>query len=157
MRIGHGFDAHCFELGERLVLAGVEIPHSHGLAGHSDADVVIHAACDALLGAAALEDMGHYFPSNKAEWRNADSRVFLRKVRELLAAQQYQISNLDITLIAQEPKLAPYRAQMRANLAEDLQIDIQQVNVKATTTDGMGFTGRKEGIAATAVALLIGP
>jgi 2-C-methyl-D-erythritol 2,4-cyclodiphosphate synthase len=154
MRIGHGFDAHRLQLGERLVLGGVTIPHTHGLVGHSDADVVIHAVCDALLGAAALGDIGHYFPSTQEQWRNVDSRIFLKKTCELIKEKNYKISNIDITIIAQEPKLSSYREQMRKNLAEDLQISIDQVSVKATTTDGMGFTGRKEGIAAEAVALI---
>lgn len=153
MRIGQGFDAHRFTPGGRLVLGGVEIPHTQGLAGNSDADVVIHAACDALLGAAALGDIGQYFPT-QPQWQNANSRVFLRKISELLNEHHYQISNIDITIIAQEPKLAPYRDQMRINLAEDLKITVEQVSVKATTTDEMGFTGRKEGIAAQAVALI---
>ncbi len=154
MRIGHGFDAHRFELGEKLILGGVEIPHSHGLSGHSDADVVIHALCDALLGAAALGDIGQHFHSTK-EWRNANSRLFLQKVYQLISEQHYQINNIDITIIAQEPKLSPYRDQMRTNIAEDLKINIDQVSVKATTTDGMGYTGQREGIAAHAVVIIL--
>lgn len=154
MRIGHGFDAHCFQAGEKLILGGVEIPHTHGLAGHSDADVVIHALCDALLGAAALGDIGQHFPDSKAELRGMDSRVFLRKIHELLIEKAYMVGNIDITIIAEVPKLVPYRDQMRANLAEDLKINLDQVSVKATTTEGMGFTGRKEGIAAQAVVIL---
>jgi 2-C-methyl-D-erythritol 2,4-cyclodiphosphate synthase len=154
MRIGHGFDAHRFQAGGRLILGGVEIPHSHSLEGHSDADVVIHALCDALLGAAALGDLGQHFPPGEATWRGADSRVFLRKINALLAAKNYSVSNIDVTIIAESPKLAPYREQMRANLAADLTLAIDQVSVKATTTEGMGFTGRKEGIAAQAVVLI---
>jgi 2-C-methyl-D-erythritol 2,4-cyclodiphosphate synthase len=153
MRIGHGFDAHRFELGEKLILGGVEISHTHGLSGHSDADVVIHAICDALLGAAALGDMGQHFPSTK-EWRNASSRIFLQRVFELISKHHYQINNIDVTIIAQEPKLSPYREQMCNNIAEDLKITIDQVSVKATTTDGMGYTGQHEGIAAHAMVLL---
>jgi 2-C-methyl-D-erythritol 2,4-cyclodiphosphate synthase len=154
MRIGHGFDAHGFQAGRRLVLGGVEVPYHLGLAGHSDADVVIHALCDALLGAAALGDIGQYFPSHEKEWDNIDSRVFLRKISELLSDQNYQIANADITIIAQAPKLLSYRDAMRNNIAEDLRVGIHQVSVKATTTDGMGSIGRKEGIAAHAVVLI---
>lgn len=154
MRIGHGFDIHGFEEGRRLILAGVEIPHVMGLAGHSDADVVIHAVCDALLGAAALGDIGQYFPSTDQQWQNTDSRLFTRKIVDLLSDQNYRIGNVDVTIIAQAPKLLPYREAMRINLAEDLRITMQQVSVKATTTDGLGCVGRKEGIAAHAVVLI---
>lgn len=154
MRIGHGFDAHAFQKGRKLILAGVEIPHTMGLAGHSDADVVIHAVCDALLGASALGDIGQYFPSNAKQWKNIDSRVFLRNIHDLLIEHQFKISNVDVTIIAQVPKLLPYRDAMRTHLAEDLRLNIHQVSVKATTTDGMGFVGREEGIAAQAVVLI---
>lgn len=154
MRIGHGFDAHRFADGGQLILGGVLIPHTAGLAAHSDGDVVIHALCDALLGAAALGDIGQHFPDTKAELRGVDSRILLRRVTTLITDQGYKIANVDITIIAQVPKLAPYREQMRSNLAEDMQITIQQVSVKATTTEGMGFTGRAEGIAAHAVAMI---
>jgi 2-C-methyl-D-erythritol 2,4-cyclodiphosphate synthase len=154
MRIGHGFDAHCFELGGRLILGGVEIPHSHGMKGHSDGDVVLHALSDALLGAAALGDIGQYFPETDNALKGIDSRILLRDVVELLRKKNYTIHNVDITIVAQVPKLAPYREQMCANIASDLKININQVNVKATTTDGMGFTGRKEGVSVYAVALI---
>lgn len=154
MRIGHGFDAHAFQKGRKLILAGVEIPHAMGLAGHSDADVVIHAVCDALLGASALGDIGQYFPSDAKEWKNFDSRVFLRNTHDLLTDSHFKISNIDVTIIAQVPKLLPHREAMRTNLAEDLRLNIHQVSVKATTTDGMGFVGREEGIAAHAVTII---
>lgn len=155
MRIGHGYDAHRFQAGRALVLGGVKIPYPLGLAGHSDADVVIHALCDALLGAAALGDIGQYFPDSNPELAGINSRLLLQQVMELLANHNYRIGNVDITIVAQEPKLAPYREQMRLHLAEDLRVTREQVNIKATTTEGLGFTGRKEGISAYAVALLL--
>lgn len=154
MRIGHGFDAHRFEMGRRLILAGVEVPYSMGLQAHSDGDVIIHALCDALLGAAALSDIGHYFPDNQAIFRNIDSRILLRRVMDLLHARHYQVVNADITVLAEAPKLAPYRQAMCVNLAEDMKLTIEQINIKATTTEGMGYIGRKEGMAAFAVVLL---
>jgi 2-C-methyl-D-erythritol 2,4-cyclodiphosphate synthase len=154
MRIGEGYDAHRFEPGRRLVLGGVVIPHDRGLAAHSDGDAVIHALCDALLGAAALGDIGAHFPDSDAKFRNIDSRVLLRRVAELLLQKGYKISNVDITVLAQAPKLAPYIAAMRANLAEDLKLPVDAVSIKATTTEKMGFIGREEGIAAHAVALI---
>lgn len=154
MRIGHGFDAHCFESGGRLILGGVEIPHSHGMKGHSDGDVVLHALSDALLGAAAMGDIGQYFPETDNTFKGIDSRILLREVVELLQKKNYAINNVDITIVAQAPRLSPYREAMCNNIASDLKINIDQVNVKATTTDGMGFTGRKEGIAVFAVALI---
>lgn len=155
MRIGHGFDAHTLVKDRKLVLGGVTIPHTHGLQGHSDADVLIHAICDALLGAAGLGDIGHYFPSSDAQYTNIDSRIILRKVAELLQQHTYQIQNIDSTIVAQAPKLAPFISEMRKNLASDLDLSIQRINVKATTTDGMGFTGRAEGISVHAVALIM--
>lgn len=154
MRIGHGFDAHRFAAGKKLILGGVEIPHSRGLIGHSDADVVIHAVCDALLGAAGLGDIGQYYPDSKKELAGIDSRVILRQIIEMLIYQHFHILNVDITIVAEEPKLAPYRDQMRIHLAEDLHITREQTNIKAKTTEGMGFTGRQEGIAAYAVVLI---
>jgi len=154
MRIGHGFDVHRLAAGKKLILGGVEIPHSYGLVGHSDADVVIHALCDALLGAAGLGDIGQYYPDSKAELAGIDSRIILRQILEMLTHHGYHIQNVDITIVAEEPKLAPYRDQMRIHLAEDLHVTREQVNVKAKTTEGLGYTGQKEGIAAYAVVLL---
>ncbi len=154
MRIGHGYDAHRLVPGRRLVLGGVTIPHTHGLAAHSDGDVLIHALCDALLGAAGLGDIGRHFPDSDARYKDADSRIFLREVRARINAQGFQVGNVDCTIIAQAPRLAPHIEQMCACLADDLGIAVSQVNVKATTTEGMGYTGRAEGIAAHAVALL---
>jgi 2-C-methyl-D-erythritol 2,4-cyclodiphosphate synthase len=155
MRIGHGYDVHAFTAGDHLVLGGVTIPHSHAFAAHSDGDVLIHALCDALLGAAALGDIGRHFPDTAAEFENIDSRLLLRHVVGLLHERGYRLGNADMTIIAQTPKMAPYIEAMRFNLAADLQGDIGQVNVKATTTEKLGFAGRKEGIAAHAVVLLL--
>ena len=158
MRIGHGFDVHAFTPeGEQrpLILGGVVIPHSKGLVAHSDGDVLIHALCDALLGAAGLWDIGHHFPDTDAAYENIDSRVLLRRVNADIAAHYWKVGNVDITVVAQAPKLAPYIPEMRALLAADLAIDETAVNIKATTTEGLGFTGREEGIAAHAVALLL--
>lgn len=155
MRIGQGFDAHAFREGGRLVLGGVEVPHSHSLAAHSDGDVVLHALCDALLGAAGLGDIGQHFPDTDPAFKGIDSRKLLAQVIIQLHAQQLTVGNADLTIIAQTPRLAPYRDAMRAVIAEDLQVNLDQVNIKATTTEQMGFTGRKEGIAALAVVLLV--
>ena len=152
--VGQGFDVHRFAPGRRLVLAGVEVPHDLGLAAHSDGDVAIHALCDALLGAAGLGDIGHHFPDDDDAFKDIDSRVLLRRVIADLKARGLRIGNADLTIIAQAPKLAPYIAAMRATLAEDLQCAEARVNIKATTTEHLGFTGRREGIAALAVALL---
>jgi len=154
MRIGHGYDAHSFIGGRPLILGGVTIPYEQGLAAHSDGDAVIHAVCDALLGAAALGDIGSYFPDTEQEYRDIDSRILLRKVMDLLAQKNHRIINLDITILAQAPKMAPYIAAMRENLAKDTNSNIQTINIKATTTEGMGFIGRKEGIAVHAITLL---
>jgi 2-C-methyl-D-erythritol 2,4-cyclodiphosphate synthase len=154
MKIGHGYDAHRFEPGRRLVLGGVEIPHPQGLAAHSDGDVVIHALCDALLGAAGLGDIGEHFPDSSSAYKNIDSRVLLRRVTALLRERGLAAVNVDVTVVAQAPKLSPHKVAMREKLAQDLGIPIDQVNIKATTTEGMGFAGRGEGIAAYAVALL---
>lgn len=156
MRIGQGFDVHAFADNRKLILGGVEIPYSKGLAGHSDADVLIHAVCDALLGAAALGDIGKHFPDTDGRYKNIDSRLLLRHVVDLLRARQYRIVNLDATVIAQAPKLAPYMDAIRTHLAADLGVDVDVVSVKATTTEKLGFTGRGEGIAAQAVVLLEG-
>jgi 2-C-methyl-D-erythritol 2,4-cyclodiphosphate synthase len=155
MRIGQGFDAHRFKSGGRLVLGGVEIPHDKGMEAHSDGDVVIHALCDAILGALALGDIGKHFPDSSAEFNGIDSRILLRKVMTLIGEHDYTINNADITIIAQEPKLAPHIDAMRTVLAEDMQTERQNVSIKATTTEGMGFTGRGEGIAAMASVLLV--
>jgi 2-C-methyl-D-erythritol 2,4-cyclodiphosphate synthase len=155
MRIGQGFDAHAFQDGGQLVLGGVHIDHPQSLAAHSDGDVVIHALCDALLGGAGLRDIGQHFPDSDPRYKRIDSRELLRNVVRLLQARNLGIGNLDLTIIAQAPKLAPYIPDMTANLASDCGIDAGRVNIKATTTEKMGFTGRSEGIAAMAVALLL--
>ncbi|MDX1251074.1 MAG: 2-C-methyl-D-erythritol 2,4-cyclodiphosphate synthase [Gammaproteobacteria bacterium] len=154
MRIGHGYDAHRFAAGRRLVLGGVEIPHDQGMAAHSDGDVLIHALCDALLGAAGLGDIGRHFPDSSAEFKDIDSRILLRRVVMQLHQRALVVSNADITVVAQAPKLKPYISAMQERLASDMDIAADRVNVKATTTEGMGFTGRGEGIAAHAVVLL---
>lgn len=155
VRIGHGFDAHAFDPGRRLMLGGVEIPHRAGLAGHSDADVLLHAVCDALLGAAALGDLGRMFPEDDETHRGADSRALLRAVVERVAGEGFAVGNVDATIVAQAPRLVEFLPAMRANVAADCGIDPRAVNVKATTTERMGFTGREEGIAAHAVALIV--
>ncbi len=155
MRIGHGYDAHRFGDGCKLVLGGVTIPHDQGMVGHSDGDVVIHALCDALLGAAALGDIGLHFPDSSDEYENIDSRILLRQVVSRLNEKNLKLGNADISIVAQAPKLRPYIDEMRALLSADLEADIDQLNIKATTTEGMGFTGRKEGIATHAVVLLV--
>ena len=155
MRIGNGFDVHALVAGRSLVLGGVAIPHERGLAGHSDADVLLHAVCDAILGALALGDIGLHFPDTDARWKDADSRALLRHVAALAAAQGWRIGNLDVTVIAEAPKLAPHVPAMRANLAADLACGIGDVSVKATTTERLGFAGRGEGIAALATVLLV--
>ena len=154
MRIGHGYDAHRFAVGERLVLGGVDVPHDKGLAAHSDGDVVLHALCDALIGAAGAGDIGRHFPDDDPQYENIDSRVLLRRVVERLRGEGLGIGNADITIVAEEPRLATHVDAMRVNIAEDLGIDAARVNVKATTTEKMGFVGRGEGIAAHAVVLL---
>lgn len=154
MRIGQGFDVHAFAEGRKLIIGGVEIPYHVGLLGHSDADVLLHAICDALLGAAALGDIGKHFPDSDPRYHGANSRELLRHVRELIAQQGFSIENLDATIIAQVPRMAPHIPHMIENIARDLNIPAQAVNVKATTTEALGFTGRGEGIAAQAVCLL---
>ncbi len=154
MRIGHGYDTHRFVEGRPLVLGGVNIPHDKGLLAHSDGDVVIHALCDALLGAAALGDIGAHFPDTSADFKNIDSRVLLRRVQALLAQKNLELVNADITIIAEEPKMAPHIGVMRDNLASDLAASREAVNIKATTNEKMGFIGNREGIAVHAVVLL---
>lgn len=155
IRIGQGFDVHAFAEGRKLIICGVDIPYELGLLGHSDADVAIHALCDALLGAAALGDIGKHFPDTDPRYKGIDSRRLLRHVVELIASEGYSISNADITVIAQAPKMAPHITSMRQNMADDLGIDLGRVNVKATTTEHLGFTGRREGIASLASVILI--
>lgn len=154
MRIGQGFDAHALVEGRRLVIGGVAIPYEKGLAGHSDADVLIHAVCDALLGAAGLGDIGVHFPDSDARYQDVDSRKLLREVAQLLGRNRLRVANVDATIIAQAPKLAPHIPAMRANLASDLGVAAEAVNIKAKTTERLGFVGRGEGIAAEAVVLL---
>ena len=154
MRIGQGYDAHQFQTGPKLMLGGVEIDHDQGLKAHSDGDVLIHALCDALLGAAGLGDIGRHFPDSDARYANIDSRRLLRSVLERLHLAGFHVGNADMTVVAQQPKLAAYIETMRGRLAADLQVDVGRVNIKATTTEGMGFTGRGEGIAAYASVLL---
>lgn len=154
MRIGHGYDVHRFGAGEAIVLGGVRIPHHRGLEAHSDGDVLIHAICDALLGAIGQGDIGRHFPDTDPANANIDSRILLRRVAGLVQAAGWQLANLDATLVAQAPRMAPHIDSMRANLAVDLAAEVSQVNVKATTTEKLGFTGREEGIAAHAVVLL---
>ena len=154
MRIGHGYDVHRLTEGRKLILGGVDIPYEKGLLGHSDADVLTHAIMDALLGAAALGDIGKLFPDTDPAYAGADSLVLLERVRERLSKAGYRVGNIDATILAQRPKLAPHIPQMRANLADRLGIEVDQVSVKATTEEGLGFTGTGEGMAAHAVCLL---
>jgi 2-C-methyl-D-erythritol 2,4-cyclodiphosphate synthase len=153
-RVGHGFDVHAFAENRRLIIGGVDIPHERGLAGHSDADVLLHAICDALLGAAGLGDIGRHFPDTDMAFAGIDSRILLRRVSEQLQQRGWRVSNVDATIIAQAPKMAPHIARMTAHIADDLGIALDRVNVKATTTEKLGFTGRGEGIAAEAVCLI---
>jgi len=154
MRIGHGFDVHAFADNRKLIIGGVDIPFELGLAGHSDADVLLHAICDALLGAAGLGDIGRHFPDTDAAFAGIDSRILLRRVAEQLQQRNWRVGNVDATIIAQAPKMAPHIARMTAHIADDLGIAIDRVNVKATTTEKLGFTGRGEGIAAEAVCVI---
>ncbi len=154
MRIGQGFDVHAFVEGRKLVVGGVEIPHEKGLDGHSDADVLLHAICDALLGAAALGDIGWHYPDTDPSYQGADSRTLLKEVGKKISAQGYRIVNIDATIIAQAPRMAPYVARMIGNIAADLGLKPAAVSVKATTTEKLGFTGRGEGMAAQAVVLI---
>lgn len=154
IRIGNGYDVHAFTPDRPLILGGITIPYEFGLAGHSDADTVIHAIVDALLGAATLGDIGTHFPSHDERWKDKPSTVFLDYTRDLLAQHGWQISNVDATIVAERPRMAPHVQSMRAHLAEHLRLAIDQVSVKAKTTDGLGFTGRREGIACYAVSLI---
>lgn len=154
IRVGNGFDVHRLVDGRKCIICGVDIPSDTGLLGHSDADVALHALSDALLGAAAMHDIGYHFPDTDERWRGADSRMLLRRVVELLAERGYTPSNVDITIIAERPRMLPYVEQMRRNVASDLGLDTDCVSVKATTTERLGFTGRREGIAAIATAMI---
>jgi 2-C-methyl-D-erythritol 2,4-cyclodiphosphate synthase len=154
MRVGHGYDVHQLVAGRALVIGGVTIPHDKGLLGHSDADVLLHAICDACLGAAGLGDIGRHFPDSDAQYKNIDSRILLRRVAASLRENGYRVSNIDSTVVAQAPKLAPHLDGMKGNIAADLGIAPDRVNIKATTTEKLGFAGREEGIAAHAVVLL---
>ncbi len=156
IRIGQGVDVHAFGPGDKIVLGGTVIPHSHGLIAHSDGDVLLHALCDALLGAAALGDIGRHFPDTDPDYANADSRALLRLVMAKITAKGYRVINADMTIIAQQPRMATYIPHMQQNIAEDLRCSMEQVNVKATTTEHLGFNGRKEGITALACVLLHG-
>jgi 2-C-methyl-D-erythritol 2,4-cyclodiphosphate synthase len=155
MRIGQGYDVHQLVAGRKLIIGGVEIPYDKGLLGHSDADVLLHAICDALLGAAALGDIGRHFADTEAKYKNIDSRILLRESLHLVREQGYRVGNVDATIIAQAPKMAPHIFQMVENIADDLRVEKSAVNVKATTTEKLGLTGRGEGIAAQAVVLLL--
>ena len=154
LRIGQGFDVHAFTSGDHVTLGGERLPHSHGVLAHSDGDVLLHAICDALLGAAALGDIGMHFPDSDPQWRGADSRAFLRHVRLLLQDRGYRVVNVDATVIAERPRLGRYRDAMRANIGSDLGLDPARVNVKATTTEKLGYIGRGEGLACQAVVLI---
>ncbi|AIS15972.1 2-C-methyl-D-erythritol 2,4-cyclodiphosphate synthase [Pseudomonas rhizosphaerae] len=155
MRIGHGYDVHRFAEGDFITLGGVRIPHKFGLLAHSDGDVVLHAVSDALLGAAALGDIGKHFPDTDPQFKGADSRVLLRHVVSVVAQKGWKVGNVDATIVAQAPKMAPHIDTMRERIAADLGVELDQVNVKATTTEKLGFAGREEGIAVHAVALLL--
>lgn len=154
LRVGNGFDAHAFAIGRPLVIGGVTVPHDRGLEGHSDADVLLHAIADAILGALALGDLGRHFPDSDAQWKGADSRQLLRAVAAMMATAHHSVVNVDATVIAQAPRIAPFTDAMRANIAHDLGCDVERVSVKATTTDHLGFTGREEGIATIATVML---
>jgi 2-C-methyl-D-erythritol 2,4-cyclodiphosphate synthase len=155
LRIGSGFDVHAFGPGEFIMLGGLRVPHTHGVIAHSDGDVVLHALCDALLGAAGLGDIGEHFANHDPQWRGADSAQFVARVLTMLAPEGLRIGNVDVTVLAERPKVAPYRQTMRERIAALLKVDRRQVNVKATTTEGLGFLGRAEGIAAQATVLLL--
>ena len=153
-RVGHGYDVHALQDGLRLVICGVEIEHSKGCIAHSDGDVAVHSLCDALLGAAALGDIGSHFPDTSNEFKNIDSMILLRKVGDILDQNRYKIGNIDITIVAQKPKVNPYIMAMRERISAELHLRLDQVSVKATTTERLGFTGREEGIASEAVVLI---
>jgi len=154
IRIGQGFDVHAFGEGDHVMLGGVRVAHKQGVLAHSDGDVVLHALCDALLGSLALGDIGKHFPPSDEKWRGADSRTFVRAVRELVLARGYVLGNADVTVICEAPKVLPHADAMRANIAADLGVDIDRISIKATTTETLGFTGRREGIAALASVLV---
>ncbi|HVI26287.1 MAG TPA: 2-C-methyl-D-erythritol 2,4-cyclodiphosphate synthase [Xanthomonadaceae bacterium] len=155
IRVGHGFDVHAFGEGDHLMLAGVRVPHTRGVLAHSDGDVAIHALCDAILGALALGDIGRHFPPSDPQWKDADSRAFLRHCAALAHERGWRLGNADVTVICERPKIGPHVQAMRAALAEDLGAGLDAISVKATTTERLGFTGRGEGIAAHAVCLLV--
>lgn len=154
IRVGNGYDVHRFEVGRRLILGGVEVPHTKGLLGHSDADVLVHAIMDALLGACGERDIGKHFPDTDASFKDISSLILLKKVREILSLKGYRIGNIDSIIVAEAPKLSPYIDLMKENIAKVLDVDTESIGIKATTTEGLGFAGRKEGIAAYAVACL---
>lgn len=154
IRIGQGVDVHAFSEGDHVMLGGVRIPHDKALAAHSDGDVALHALCDAMLGAAALGDIGRHFPPSDARWEGADSRDLLRRVNVLLKHDGWSVTNVDLTLVCEMPKITPHAEQMRVNVADDLQVDITDVSIKATTTEKLGFCGRGEGITALAIVLI---
>ncbi|WP_368562229.1 2-C-methyl-D-erythritol 2,4-cyclodiphosphate synthase [Pseudoxanthomonas sp. UTMC 1351] len=155
IRIGQGFDVHAFGGGDHVMLGGVHVPHDRGVLAHSDGDVVLHALCDAMLGALALGDIGQHFPPSDARWKDADSRTFLRQCNTLIAERGWRVGNADVTVICERPKVGPHADAMRRLMAEDMGIDIGDISVKATTSEKLGFTGRGEGIAAQAVVLLV--
>jgi 2-C-methyl-D-erythritol 2,4-cyclodiphosphate synthase len=155
IRIGHGFDVHAFGEGDHVMLGGVRVPHERGILAHSDGDVVIHALCDAMLGALALGDIGHHFPPSDARWKDADSRRFLRHCDALLRERGWRLGNADVTVVCERPRVGPHAEAMRRLLAADLGVDVDAISIKATTSEGLGFTGRGEGIAAQAVCLLV--
>lgn len=154
LRIGHGFDVHAFVEGDHLMLGGVRVPHAQGVLAHSDGDVVLHALCDAILGALALGDIGRHFPPSDPRWKDADSRTFLRHCAALASERGWRLGNADVTVICERPKVGPHADAMRALIAQDLGVDVDAISIKATTTETLGFTGRGEGIAAHAVCLL---
>jgi 2-C-methyl-D-erythritol 2,4-cyclodiphosphate synthase len=154
IRIGQGFDVHAFGEGDHVMLGGVRVAHKQGVLAHSDGDVVLHALCDALLGSLALGDIGKHFPPSDEKWRGADSRTFVRAVRELVLTRGYVLGNADVTVICEAPKVLPHADAMRANIAADLGVDVDRISIKATTTETLGFTGRREGIAALASVLV---
>lgn len=154
LRIGQGYDVHAFTAGDHVTLGGEKIPHTHGILAHSDGDVLLHAICDALLGAAGLGDIGMHFPDTDSRWKGADSRAFVRHVRDLLKERDFVIVNVDSTVICETPRLGKYREAMRTNIASDLGVNITRVNIKATTSEKMGFIGRAEGLACQAIALI---
>ena len=154
LRIGQGYDVHAWEEGDHVMLGGVSIPHTQGVRAHSDGDVLLHAVCDALLGAAALGDIGMHFSDTDPRWRGADSRTFVRHIRELLGANGFEVVNIDATVLADAPRLGHHRQKMREHIAADLGLTVDRVNVKATTSEGLGFIGRREGLACHAIALV---